>query len=63
MADFDTPKKPWYQSKTFLTGLTIIALSVVEALNEGAAWRELVGITLGLAVVIFRKMAWKQIGK
>ena len=58
----DTPAKPWYKSKTFIAGVAIIGLSLSEAITKGASWRELVGMALGLAVVLFRKMAWTRLG-
>jgi len=58
-----TNKKPWWQSKTFLTGCTIVLLSAVEAINSGLSWREAVGMVLGSAVVAFRAVAKTELTK
>jgi hypothetical protein len=55
-------KKLW-QSRTALTGATIIMLAVSEAVINGLTWRECVGAGLGAAVIVFRTVATKRLTK
>ena len=55
--------KPWWQSKTFVTGVCIVAMSVVEAIVSGLTWRQCVGVAIGTAVAVFRAVATKKLTK